>query len=160
MICFVVSGLWHGANWTFVVWGMYHGAFLILDRTVLAGRWQRVPVLIRIVMTFLLVVVGWVIFRCPTISQAFDMIMAMVDPRHGVQLPSALHVGSDIYFFLALGMLMAFMPSDPLAWIWGDREGQSWSRGVCRDLSVSVLLFVGIGWVLATSFHPFIYFRF
>ena len=87
-IVFGVSGLWHGANWTFVCWGVYHGCLIVLykllhintkDKDILAaGRWlPTVKDMCRVVVTFLLVVVGWVIFRAENISQAWDFVSRM-----------------------------------------------------------------------------------
>ena len=87
-IVFGVSGLWHGANWTFVVWGLYHGCLIVLykllhintkDKDVLAaGRWlPSIKDMCRVVVTFLLAVVGWVIFRAETIAQAWDFVSRM-----------------------------------------------------------------------------------
>jgi D-alanyl-lipoteichoic acid acyltransferase DltB (MBOAT superfamily) len=85
---FGVSGLWHGANWTFVVWGLYHGTLIVLykllhvntkDKEILAaGRWlPTLKDMCRVVVTFLLAVVGWVIFRAENISQAWDFVSRM-----------------------------------------------------------------------------------
>jgi len=87
-IVFGVSGLWHGANWTFVCWGLYHGCLIVIykllhintkDKDILAaGRWlPTVKDMCRVVVTFLLVVVGWVIFRAENISQARDFVSRM-----------------------------------------------------------------------------------
>ena len=87
-IVFGVSGLWHGANWTFIVWGLYHGCLIVLykllhintkDKDILAaGRWlPSIKDMCRVVGTFLLAVVGWVIFRAETIAQAWDFVSRM-----------------------------------------------------------------------------------
>ena len=87
-IVFGVSGLWHGANWTFVVWGLYHGTLIVLykllhvntkDKDILAvgRRLPSLKELSRVVVTFGLAVVGWVIFRAENISQAWDFVSRM-----------------------------------------------------------------------------------
>ena len=87
-IVFGVSGLWHGANWTFVCWGLYHGALIVIykllhintkDKDILAaGRWlPTVKDMCRVVVTFGLALVGWVIFRAENISQAWDFVSRM-----------------------------------------------------------------------------------
>ena len=87
-IVFGVSGLWHGANWTFVVWGLYHGTLIVLykllhvntkDKDILAAgrRLPSLKELSRVVVTFGLAVVGWVIFRAVNISQAWDFVSRM-----------------------------------------------------------------------------------
>ena len=87
-IVFGISGLWHGANWTFVCWGLYHGCLIVLykllhintkDKDILAAG-RRLPTIkdiCRVVVTFMLAVVGWVIFRAETIAQAWDFVSRM-----------------------------------------------------------------------------------
>ncbi|QJR16503.1 MBOAT family O-acyltransferase [Usitatibacter palustris] len=73
----VIGGLWHGASFTFVAWGAYHGALLVVERWVGESRLERVPVLARQAGTFLLVVIGWVFFRSDTFSQAAGVLAGM-----------------------------------------------------------------------------------
>ena len=76
MIVFTLSGLWHGAAWTFVLWGMFHGVFVALER--IAGeRRARIPRVHQHLITLLLVVVGWVLFRAGSARQALDVLEAM-----------------------------------------------------------------------------------
>ncbi len=77
MIVFLLSGLWHGAAWTFVLWGAYHGSFVTLER-LLAHRRDFIPRIAQHASTLALVVIGWVFFRAGTARQAFDMIGAML----------------------------------------------------------------------------------
>ena len=76
MITMLLGGLWHGANWTFVVWGAYHGVLLIASRYGLRGI-VRVPEWLRGVVTFVLVVVGWVLFRATSFTMAAGCITKM-----------------------------------------------------------------------------------
>ncbi len=69
LLTFVLSGLWHGANWTFVAWGALHGAFLVLERLT-RGRFERLPFALRWAITMLVVLVGWVFFRAADIDAA------------------------------------------------------------------------------------------
>jgi alginate O-acetyltransferase complex protein AlgI len=77
MLVFLLSGLWHGAAWTFVLWGAYHGSFVTLER-LLAHRRDFVPRIVQHVTTLALVVIGWVLFRAASAGQAFAMIGAML----------------------------------------------------------------------------------
>lgn len=81
MITFLVSGIWHGANWTFVVWGVLHGFFQIIEKALGFGKSESKGVLgvLRIGVTFVLVTLAWVIFRSPSIEIAVDFIVSMVD---------------------------------------------------------------------------------
>lgn len=67
---FLLSGLWHGANWTFIAWGAYHGAFLAFERTRLGARYLRLPITLRRAITILSVMFGWVLFRSESIHDA------------------------------------------------------------------------------------------
>lgn len=81
MITFLVSGIWHGANWTFVVWGVLHGFLQIIEKALGFGKSESRGVLklLRIGATFVLVTLAWVIFRSPSIDVAVKFIASMVD---------------------------------------------------------------------------------
>jgi alginate O-acetyltransferase complex protein AlgI len=82
LLTMLIGGLWHGANWTFVVWGAYHGALLVLYR-LCGARWDRLPPLMRQVGFFLLVVIGWVLFRADNMEMASRLLHAMFVPTEG-----------------------------------------------------------------------------
>lgn len=67
MIVFLISGFWHGANWTFILWGAFNGIFMVLERFI--GKWTaKIPKVIRIGVTFVLTIFMWSVFRAPTIA--------------------------------------------------------------------------------------------
>lgn len=87
-IIFLLSGLWHGANWTFICWGFYHALLfvplLLLGRTKRFGKYELDKCItlkewLNILLTFVLVTIGWIIFRSPDISLAFDFIKRLFD---------------------------------------------------------------------------------
>ena len=78
VIVFFLCGLWHGASWTFVVWGLYHGVFLVLERVGLAARISALASPLRHAYALLVVMVGWVFFRADTLTGAAAMLAAMV----------------------------------------------------------------------------------
>jgi hypothetical protein len=79
MITMLLGGLWHGANWTFVFWGGYHGLLLILHRA-WGARWDVLPQAVRNVATMLLVIIGWVFFRSETFAMAVELLGKMFVP--------------------------------------------------------------------------------
>jgi D-alanyl-lipoteichoic acid acyltransferase DltB (MBOAT superfamily) len=89
MITMLLGGVWHGAGWTFIIWGVYHGVLLSLHH---ASRtyWDRLPILLRWVLTFLLVVVGWIFFRAATLPMALSIIHRMFVPTPGLNVPQPL----------------------------------------------------------------------
>lgn len=80
LVTFLVSGLWHGANWTFIVWGGLHGVFQIIEKMMKLQRPTSMGItkVVRIIVTFLLVNFAWVFFRMPTLYDAIEMISRMI----------------------------------------------------------------------------------
>lgn len=107
-VTFLVSGIWHGANWTFIFWGVMHGLLQIFEKAIgwqkYEGKNQTVRI-VRIIITFLLVNFAWVFFRMPNISDAFAMI-GRIFTQTGV--PNLSHIGGAamLLLFLALFMLL------------------------------------------------------
>jgi alginate O-acetyltransferase complex protein AlgI len=129
LVVFGLSGLWHGANWTYIGWGVYHGVLLILGRFTarfwnglyaLTGiaRWRRLAQAIDIVATFTAVSIGWILFRSRTLSEAWTVVTTIVvdvlsradDPvfqiKHVIALSSEYFSAVDaIVVLVAIGVL-------------------------------------------------------
>jgi len=89
MIVFLLSGLWHGANWTFVLWGFLHGLGMVLTRR-FKTQWDRMHIALQWFLTFLFVNIAWVFFRADSITQAFALIRRMVDFQSAAVTPGLL----------------------------------------------------------------------
>lgn len=92
-VTFLVSGIWHGANWTFIVWGIWHGLFQIIEKAIgqnkcSYGIWGKS---IKIFITFLLVNFAWIFFRMPTLKDAFEVIKRIFDPS----LPMSIFIPNE-----------------------------------------------------------------
>ena len=145
-VVFLISGLWHGASWNFVLWGVFHGTFLILDRLFMLDILKKMGRIPSILLTFLVVVLGWVVFRAETVGDAWHFYQALFAFR-----------------FLLLAVFFSFSPVFRL----GDKcmgalYSETHSKGVTIALfTVSMLLFfLSVGNLAVTDFNPFIYFRF
>jgi alginate O-acetyltransferase complex protein AlgI len=154
-VCFIASGLWHGASWTFVFWGAYHGLFVWLDRVCLSALWSRVPRQFGIPITFFLVVIGWVFFRSRTVAEAADFVHIMFSPWQSSSL-SYLGPTNDVYFFLALGLVASFVPLSIIKRLDDLVPGARFAR-LLVPLALAAWSF---GHVFAATFTPFLYFRF
>lgn len=105
-VTFLVSGIWHGANWTFIVWGVMHGLFQIIEK---AFRWQKYEGNnlavkgIRIVLTFLLVNFAWVFFRMPSISDAWGAIVRIFT---AFGTPNLSDLGGTVTLVIILGLII------------------------------------------------------
>ena len=85
MLTMLIGGLWHGASWTFVVWGAYHGALLCLYRR-FAAQWDTLPRLVSQPMMFLLATIGWVFFPATSFGMAGSLFSKMFLPTAGAPL--------------------------------------------------------------------------
>lgn len=102
LVTFLVSGIWHGANWTFIIWGCIHGIFQIAEKALGWNKKQSKGVIktLRIVFTFAIVTVAWVIFRSPSIGDAFGLI-GQYSQMTGRLIPDGA-LEQLVYFILAL----------------------------------------------------------
>jgi alginate O-acetyltransferase complex protein AlgI len=156
-ICFLLSGLWHGASWNFVLWGAYNGLFLTLDRIFLARAMQRVGAVPATVITFVIVMLGWAIFRSPSPQHLGPFVAALLGAYHQAQ-PIAL--APDVPWAAGAGMIVSFVPALP--WYRGLESAYRslWTvRGVTQA-AIIALGVIGIARAIAVPFKPFIYFRF
>ena len=155
LIVFLVCGLWHGAAWTFVVWGLFHGGLLVAER-VAERRYGYVGSgLAGLFLTFTLTIIGWVFFRSNTLGEAIDFTFAMFNLSTSVtHLPIAVYTDGATFATLILAGVFAFTPASILK-----GRGRRLSRfaAIC---SCTALLFLGSAYSLTNSYKPFIYFRF
>jgi alginate O-acetyltransferase complex protein AlgI len=157
-LCFFLSGLWHGAAWTFILWGLFHGSMLIADR-VFWKEWQRhLPRVVNVAITFCLVMISWVIFRAQSLDQIGFYLRAMFIPRP-VE-PTLLWVSPDVVSALAAAYFIIFLPLLPrfekvLAWY----EGLAIRRTFELAGAYGVLL-LALARIATNSYQAFIYFRF
>jgi alginate O-acetyltransferase complex protein AlgI len=160
MIVFLLSGLWHGANWTFVLWGVFHGTWLILDRLFLEKALLRTS-LFSVIFTFTVVLHGWVLFQANSLTDALEVYRTMWD-FSAVGLPDIQH---SFYYFTHLlfaGVLCLFGLS-PFLRAHGDwfiaEQSQALKQWTITGISC-VLFFVSLSFIVANGFNPFIYFKF
>jgi alginate O-acetyltransferase complex protein AlgI len=161
-IVFVLVGFWHGANWTFLVWGIYHGALLVIER---GFDWDRAPAgtavkIARRALTLLLVVFGWVFFRSANMGQALVMLGHMVIPD-GSGLSDAVNAAltNQRLVILLIALLVVFLPTHPVT---GPLLESSRSR-IATAIRITVmtggLLYSAI-LIAAGTFSPFLYYQF
>ncbi|MET0165040.1 MAG: MBOAT family O-acyltransferase [Vicinamibacterales bacterium] len=156
MAVMLIGGLWHGASWTFLVWGGIHGALLAFERMLgKAAPYGRLPAPLRVGLTFIIVLVSWVFFRATSLSSAVDYLSAMVGL--GEAQPAALLLNGVVYQPYYLGTIV-------LAGIvtWTCPQTWDWTRTLTAPKAVvTASLFVVAMVALTTqAYNPFIYFFF
>jgi alginate O-acetyltransferase complex protein AlgI len=157
-ICFLASGIWHGAAWNFVVWGAYNGLFLILDRLFLLSWLERVPVWLANLITVLVVMIGWVFFRSTSLSQAVHILELMFNVASAPA--SAIAIAPDVKSVAFVGVVVCVVQR-----VFAHRpDFQRFFDGprsqVALQAMLALLFIIGIGKSVAAPFKPFLYFRF
>jgi len=155
-IVMLLGGLWHGANWTFIVWGAYHGCLLIAER--LAGRnplYQRLPHVARVGLTFVLVLFSWVWFRAENLSEALAYFSALfgqgdVDRATPLLLAQLCTPGK----LAVLGGAALCVMAKCQAYEW--TAALAWSK-VCVLIVVFALALMAM---FTQTLNPFLYFQF
>jgi len=156
---FIVSGFWHGAAWNFMLWGAFHGLFLILDRLFLVKFLEKLGKVPAILLTFFLTLMGWVIFRAESLNQVGYYIKTMFMPKFEYQ-----YFDNQFWAMLVLAMIFGFIT----AFGFGRKLQQFFfytnnlkTAQLSVYFGVVVVLFIlSTAGIVASGFNPFIYYRF
>jgi len=157
-IVFILCGLWHGASWNFIIWGAFHGFFLVLER----GRWgailATIPLVFRHIYTLLIIMVGWTVFRADSIPLAKEMLSAMFGFGEGqpADLTLSYYAGSNILAALTLGIIFSILHKNiiPL------KAKRTSLAGFAKNLSLILIFILSISSIASSTYNPFLYFRF
>jgi len=171
ILVFFLCGLWHGATWPFVIWGLYHGLFLLLEKTRFGILVDKMPRPFRHVYAVLVIICGWVLFRSETLSQAITFFNAMSGLNHAVAVPQPLsrYVTSQVLSSIGIGIIL----SAPL-WPWVRElcgkmvkatpepfQAPALFAGLLLEtLLNAALLLISLAWLAGGTYNPFIYYRF
>lgn len=156
---FLISGFWHGAAWTFVIWGAFHGFFLIADRLFLLKFYSKIGKYPAIVITFVITLVGWVFFRAETLPYALDFIGRMFSFTAG----PAVYISQKVWIILIIGAFFGFWGAFGKVEQWQMKlfaKKQQLSTLVVMTLASVVLFTLSLAAITSSGFNPFIYFRF
>jgi alginate O-acetyltransferase complex protein AlgI len=156
IIVMLLGGLWHGANWTFIAWGAFHGTLLAFERW--RGKdsiYSRLPYALRVIITFVLVLFSWVLFRALTIGEAWDYLRAMFGmstPAPGSLLLDAILYTRGNIIILVLCAVLAFQRKQAHEWV----ERLTMPRAIL----LLALFMVSLMTMFIQAFNPFLYFQF
>lgn len=168
-IVFLLTGFWHGASWTFIVWGLFHGTFLILERGGLKERLERAPSFISHLYAMSVVVIGWVFFRADNFPYAVSVIKAMVGmgthPAADSRYPVLMYFRADTAIALALGIIFSTPLFEKFKAI-GQRIEENLGSALGSLVPTGAMVYyfgvfsLSIALLATGTYNPFIYFRF
>ena len=156
LVVWTLTGLWHGASWNFVVWGLYYGLLLIFEKYVLKGKIEQWPVLRR-VYTLILVMLGWVFFFSPSLAAAMQYLAVLFG-----QGASGLVDTAGLYY-LTTGLVLyalAALFSTPLPFgVWRKTQENDWWDSLIL-MGYLALFVLAVAYLIRDTYNPFLYFRF
>jgi alginate O-acetyltransferase complex protein AlgI len=163
VITFVLVGFWHGAEWTFLLWGLYHGSLLLLERLIgqrPVGDGTVSLVVVRRAVVVLLVMVGWVFFRAESVPDAFRYLQAMFTPTDFAMDPRVNDALTNQALLVLIGASVIFLL--PRRFVIGRwlAAGRTWPAWAGRVVVVGALLPLALAFVVSGTFSPFLYFQF
>jgi alginate O-acetyltransferase complex protein AlgI len=158
---FLASGLWHGASWSFVFWGAYHGLFLVIEKIFMLKVYNKIGKLLSTLITFFIAMLGWVFFRVEKLSDAFVYLKHLFSFNFTNSHFNSFT--SEFYTFLIIAAVFAFFAyfkkgqkiQDEVYFNEYSNRKHTWFT-----LSSILLLVLSVSFIASNGFNPFIYFRF
>lgn len=160
IIVWFLTGLWHGPFWNYIIWGLYYGILLIIEKMLLGKLLEKIPIVFRWAYTFILTLFGWTIFMTETnsISQLMDVfavLLSFISVEGGLTIRS-LQLQHTIPY-LIIGFILSF----PIAKKLKERISLAGKTGeTFFEIGKIALYLASLLYIVAESFNPFIYFRF
>lgn len=159
IIVWFLTGFWHGANWNFILWGLYFGLFLILEKMFLLKWIDNKPDIVGHIYALFIVVIGWVLFEFEDLTQCFGFLKVMF----GIG-GQGLYNGQAIYYLYtnAVLFIILIICSTPIAlkfikWI---KARSSMLRNTAVSLLYLLIMLLSTAYLVNESYNPFLYFRF
>lgn len=162
IIVFFLTGLWHGASWNFVGWGLYHGFFIIIERLGFGKVLKKSKVLATI-YTALVFIIGWVFFRVTSVRQGFAIVFRMLLPwRYTVSQGAALGtmVGTQTVLAAAAGIIGCGILQQIFTLGRLKNIAARWKNSIPEAVYLAAVMFYSILLLANNTYNPFIYFRF
>ena len=159
LVVWALTGLWHGAAWNFIFWGLYYGIILCVEKYILKEGLAKLPAVCRHVYTMVLVMLGWVLFSSPTLGRALSYTGTMF----GIG-GSGVADATGLYFLgtcLVPGTVSAILCA-PLVYKWIPRitRAREWYKQVAGAVIYIGIFLVSTAYLVNATYNPFLYFRF
>lgn len=160
-LVFLISGLWHGAAWSFVLWGAFHGLFLILDRLFLLKFYEKIGKYPSIALTFFITIIGWVIFRAESMDQIGFFLKAMFSWQTNDLM---FLLNSKFYWIIGIAIFFSFITlfnfGKRAENFFFYREKLSGKQHIFTFILMMLMFVMSYSAMVSSGFNPFIYFRF
>jgi len=159
-VVWFLTGLWHGASWNFVIWGMYFGVLLLIEKLLISKLLIQMPKILQSAYTLILVFISWAIFAFDSFHQGIIYIKAMFNTTNG------LYNSTSVYLFstnLVLLIILTFASTDYPKTIWQKLLSSYKNSALmwrAENVYLVLILIVSVSYLVDQSYNPFLYFRF
>ncbi|MEE1010190.1 MAG: MBOAT family O-acyltransferase [Agathobacter sp.] len=172
LIVWMLTGLWHGASWNFVAWGLYYGILLIIEKLFLLKKMEKWPGVIKHIYTMVIVVFGWFIFAIPDIAKPVEYLKAMF----GIGVSG---INGDFWYYVSTNIVLIIIliicSIDHKSWLtknkylnrvyrwyngWTIDNGGKTGSAVAKTIVMVMVLLISFAFLVGGSYNPFLYFRF
>lgn len=148
-----LTGLWHGASYNFILWGLYFGLILYLEKIVLGNLLKKIPAFIARIYTIIIILISWVIFAVEDIGSIAVYLKSMFGlGQGGICNANSLYLLSNYIIIMIICILFNF----PFIKNFSDK----YIKGYARTLLYIILFIISVSYLVDSTFNPFLYFRF
>ena len=157
MVVWLLTGLWHGAAWNFIIWGLYFGILLILEKVFLSKYLEKLPKVLTRIYTLLIVMISFVIFNGESTAQIMQNIGGLI----GINTTRVVSIESMYYlksYFVVL--LISFIGATPILKNFANKEKIHKVINILEPIFLLLILTICTSYIIDGSFNPFLYFRF
>lgn len=162
LIVWLLTGFWHGASWNFVIWGLYYGALLLLEKFVVGQYLNKLPALLRHIYCMFFVMLGWNLFVFEDMGRGIDFLKSLFGLYgQGLLNGETIYLLYNNLFLLALCAAGSTeLPRRAGNWICAKLKSKEPVWILLQNISYAVVFILSVAWLVDATFNPFLYFRF
>ena len=161
-VVWALTGLWHGADWNFILWGVYFGTLLIVEKFVLNKWLKKLPSFLQHTYALILIVIGWMIFSSCDMATPIEYALSMIGINSTLVNEKALFFLSEYGTILLIGMILSTPIYPTFKKKFNELENKTLANiiTVLMVIAFIILLIITVSYLVSDTFNPFLYFRF
>ncbi len=157
MIVWLLTGLWHGAAWNFIIWGLYFGILLIIEKLFLGKYLEKIPKIFSHAYTLIIVMISFIIFNGENVNQILTNITSLIGIGNvSLISPESLYYFKSYFIIIVIGIIGA----TPLIKSISNTKKYNKIINILEPITLVILFIICTGYIVDGSFNPFLYFRF
>ena len=155
----MLTGLWHGASWNFVLWGIYYGVLLILEKFILKKYIEKLPNFLKHLYTIILVIIGWLIFAFEDMNMLVGYAKTMFGLNGEFINSTFIYYFTNYFVILVIAIIFSMPAYEKLENLLKGNKHQ-WIKFTIVLLIYIILLIITTAYLVSDTYNPFLYFRF